>query len=162
MGNFHRLAIGVASAWMVLGQPAAAQQRLTLDIQAAEQLRRLDIMLMVTSLRCRSSESDFSADYDSFATTHRVTMNAASARLRDSHAHGQSQRAQNRALDTISTTMANRYGTGHPWLECAELRDAARDLAMQGELAELLAAADELLASEPPVRQWLVAEYAPD
>lgn len=162
MRNLHRLALGMASVAMVMGQPAAAQQRQTIDAQAAEQLRRLDIMLMVTSLRCRTTDSDFSDDYDNFATNQRATMNVASARLRDSHARGQSQRAQNRALDTISTTMANRYGTGHPWLECAELRSVTRELSGQRDVSVLLAAASELLASEAPARNWTVAQYAPD
>lgn len=162
MGNMRKIAVGAAVAMMVLGQPAAANQRVTVDTHAAEQLRRLDIMLMVTSLRCRHSDSDFSADYDRFATAHLTTMNAASAQLRDSHARGQSRRAQARALDTISTTMANRYGTGHPWLQCNQLRDVTRELSGQRDLALLLAAADELLAIQPPARTMLVARHTPD
>lgn len=48
--------------------------------------------------------------------------------------------------------MANQYGQGHPWLECAELKQVAQGLAAEKDSARLLAAADELLARDRPSR----------
>ena len=144
--SFVSAIVGVTLA---LGSPAAANPAWSGDARSAEQLRELDIMLMVTSLRCRRSSNDFTADYDDFAHNHRQTMNAAAGQLRDTYASGRSRRAQNRTIDTLSTTMANRYGLGHPWLDCAELRSVVRTLADERDVGVLVTAAEELLADRP-------------
>lgn len=131
----------------------AANQPRAQDIsREAEQLRRLDIMLMVTSLRCRYGADDFRSEYNAFTARHLTILNDAGRTLR----RGRSVRS----LDTISTTMANRYGLGHPWLDCAQLRGVAQQLAQPHDRRQLLAAADELLADSPR-RTDLVASYAP-
>jgi hypothetical protein len=111
----------------------------------AEKLRRLDIMLMVTSLRCRTTADNFSAEYSQFSSNHLGELNQASNRLRAdlSRQHGQVGSA--RALDRISTVMANAYGQGHPWLSCRELKMVTRDLAQMRGHAPLVEAADQLL-----------------
>jgi hypothetical protein len=50
-----------------------------------------------------------------------------------------------RALDRISTVMANAYGQGHPWLSCRDLKMVTRDLAMMRGREVLVEAADQLL-----------------
>lgn len=111
----------------------------------AEKLRRLDIMLMVTGLRCRSGGSNFQADYGRFTTNHIDELNAASDAMKADLAlrHGVGGAA--RALDRLSTVMANQYGNGHPWLGCAQLKQVARGLAAARGTAPLLEAADQLL-----------------
>ena len=42
--------------------------------------------------------------------------------------------------------MANDYGAGHPWLDCHELKQVARNLAEIDGRATLEEAADQLLA----------------
>ena len=117
----------------------------------AEQLRRLDIMLMVTSLRCRFGEHDMQPAYGRFTTRHMSVLNQA--------ARAMQARYSRRQMDTVQTTMANQYGQGHPWLDCAGLLQRTEELAQQRTRVELLAAADELLASAPPQRSTLVARY---
>ena len=63
----------------------------------------------------------------------------------------------NRALDKISTSMANTYGQGHPWLNCAQLKQATRSLAQNRAPGALLAAADTLLGDS--ARVSLTAAY---
>jgi hypothetical protein len=159
MGKSMMLGCALATAALTLASPAGATPGWSRDSQSAEQLRRLDIMLMVTSLRCRRTSSDFSADYDRFASNHLSTLNDATSRLRDTYARGRSARAQNRAIDTISTSMANRYGLGHPWLGCEELASVTRNLAAERNLDAMLAAADELLAERPPAQASQLALY---
>ncbi|MEZ5735753.1 MAG: S-adenosyl-L-homocysteine hydrolase [Novosphingobium sp.] len=112
----------------------------------AEKLRRLDLMLMVTALRCRTTRDDFEVDYSRFVARQRPTLQLANAQLRaELGARLGSHRAQ-LAYDRFSTSAANHYGQGHPWLDCGELRHVARALADVQERAALEDAADRLLA----------------
>lgn len=145
--------IGVAVLGFALAIALASNQgRAQSMSNEAEQLRRLDIMLMVTSLRCRHGTDDFREQYNAFTARHLATLNEAGRTL---------QRGRGvRSLDRISTTMANRYGTGHPWLDCGQLRGVAQQLSETRDRWQLLAAADELLADSPR-RTDLVAAYRP-
>ena len=110
----------------------------------AEKLRRLDIMLMVTGLRCRTTAHNFQADYGRFTTRHIVALNAASREMRAGLAKRYGAVA-NKALDKLSVTMANDYGNGHPWLGCDQLKKVAGGLAAAQGSAPLVEAADQLL-----------------
>jgi type II secretory pathway component PulF len=154
MGRMKTMGFALAIAGTLAGQNVMAQSA----YDEAEMLRKLDIMLMVSALRCRSGDDDFQADYNAFSARHLATMNQAGRQLRAGVASRQGERAAARYLDRISTSMANSYGQGHPWMNCAELANATRDLARSGSRVELLAAADELLASSPR-RDGLVARY---
>jgi hypothetical protein len=46
----------------------------------------------------------------------------------------------------MSTSMANSYGQGHPWLNCGQLKQVAKNLAKVDGRATLEEAADQLLA----------------
>jgi hypothetical protein len=121
--------------------PAAAAPR-----SDAEKLRKLDIMLMVTGLRCRTTPYDFRADFAAFEASHLADLNAAAAELRQGLVAREGVAGSTRALDRISTGMANQYGQGHPWLDCAQLRQVTRVLARAKGRETLVEAADQLLA----------------
>lgn len=142
MGIAKNIAAALVLTGLMAGAPAGAN---TLD--DAEKVRRLDIMLMVTGLRCRSTPDNFQADYGRFTTRHIATLNAASRQLQSQLAARVGPDKAGRALDRISVTMANTYGQGHPWLSCAQLKIAARGLAEADGPAVLVEAADQLLAS---------------
>lgn len=114
----------------------------------AEQLRKLDIMLMVTGLRCRTTPDDFRADFAAFEAAHLGELNAAAAELRQGLVASAGVAGASRALDRISTGMANQYGQGHPWLDCAQLKQATKVLTRVKGRATLVEAADELLAPQ--------------
>ena len=136
------LALAALAVGLAVTAPAHAEGTQT---SGAEKLRRLDIMLMVTGLRCRASADDFTADYGAFTTSHLGELNAANAELkaefelRDGPARAQA------ALDLLSTAMANGYGQGHPRLSCHDLKIAARNLSQATGRATLEEAADQLL-----------------
>ena len=142
MGKFTRIAAGCAALSLLIPAPANAA-----GMSGAEKLRRLDIMLMVTALRCRTGADNFQADYGAFTTSHLGELNAASDALKSDMAARFGAAAANRAVDRLSVTMANTYGQGHPWLGCGELKMVARNLANARGLAVLEEAADQLLAS---------------
>ena len=120
-------------------------------MSGAEKLRRLDIMLMVTGLRCRATADNFTADYGKFTASHLAELNAANAEMKADLSRRYGAAGAQRALDRLSTTMANGYGQGHPWLGCADLKMVARNLVAVRGRATLEEAADQLLSrSSPP------------
>ena len=142
MGTHRILCAGLSALSLMAGAPAQAQPGST----SAEKIRRLDIMLMVTGLRCRTGDSDFRTDYGRFTTAHLGALNGAAAELRSDMARQFGAAGAERALDRLSVTMANSYGQGHPWLGCAELKQVVAGLADMRGPAVLEAAADQLLA----------------
>ena len=137
------IAASLAAMSILVAAPASAG-----EMGQSEKLRRLDIMLMVTGLRCRTGADNFQADYGRFTTNHIAALNAASRSLKADMARKYGAAGANRALDRFSTTMANEYGNGHPWLSCGDLKMVARNLAAARGTAPLVAAADQLLTEE--------------
>lgn len=144
MFSFKAYALAI-SAGALLITPATA----TAGDFEDEQIRRLDIMLMVTSLRCRMGEDDFQPQYRKFTTNHITTLNGAARRLQAGLVKRHGGRGAVRALDKISVGMANEYGQGHPWLGCAELKSITSDLASSIDPAAVAQAARELLGTTP-------------
>jgi hypothetical protein len=141
MGFAKGVAAGLAAASMLISVPVNAA-----GWSQAEKLRRLDIMLMVTGLRCRTGPDNFQGDYGRFTTNHLPALNAASNSLKRELSARHGAGGVNRALDRLSVQMANHYGQGHPWLSCGQLKQVTRSLAEARGSAPLLAAADQLLA----------------
>lgn len=121
-------------------------------MSGAEKLRRLDIMLMVTGLRCRATADSFTADYGRFTASHLGELNEANAELKADMARRYGAAGAQRALDRLSTTMANGYGQGHPWLGCRDLKMVTQNLAVVRGRATLEEAADQLLSASTPTR----------
>ncbi|PKB25669.1 hypothetical protein B0I00_0874 [Novosphingobium kunmingense] len=135
------VAAGLAAISMLASVPAQAAGAMS----QAEKLRRLDIMLMVTGLRCRTTAYNFQSEYGKFTTRHLVALNAASREMKAGLAKRHGATGANRALDKLSVTMANEYGNGHPWLGCDQLKKVASGLAAAKGTAPLVEAADQLL-----------------
>jgi hypothetical protein len=144
MGIAKRVAAGLAAVSILASVPASAAPG---DPGQAEKLRKLDIMLMVTGLRCRTTPDNFQSDYGRFTTKHIAALNAASAELKGNFARRYGAAGANRALDRMSVQMANEYGQGHPWLTCGQLKQVTRSLVEARGTAPLVEAADQLLVS---------------
>lgn len=141
------VAIGLA---LGLAQPVQADPGAVQVASDAEKIRRLDIMLMVTGLRCRTTTDNFTDDYGRFTARHMGDLNVANRELRAQFSMRYGGSGADRALDRMSVVMANEYGGGHPWLSCAELRQVARDLAEVQGRATLVEAANQLFEAPPP------------
>lgn len=149
--TFTKYAAAAFAALAIVATPVSVQAGAADD---AEAVRKLDIMLMVTSLRCRKTADNFQADYQRFSSSNLAALNAASRTLQaDLVKQGNTGK---RALDKISVSMANEYGNGHPWLGCGELKQITRDLSASKNSAQLAAAANDLLSSRPR-GQWAMA-----
>ena len=140
----------VAAAGMVLSFPAAAG-----GSSQAEKIRRLDIMLMVTGLRCRTTRDNFQHEYGRFTTNHIDELNAAARELKADYAAKLGLAKAERALDKLSVQMANQYGQGHPWLNCGQLKQVASTLADMRGLQPLVEAANDLLDDGAHQMAWL-------
>lgn len=132
---------------LVLGLAITNPANAAGSMSGPEKLRRLDLMLMVTGLRCRTTRDDFQADYSRFVSRHRPTLRQANDRLRAELGACHGPRRARWAFDRLSTSAANRYGLGHPWLGCGELGRVARNLAKVKGGTTLEEAADQLLAA---------------
>ena len=111
------------------------------------------------SPRCRFEPEDFRADYQAFSARHLNTLNAAARELRQALTVRYGRQGAERALDKLSVHMANSYGLGHPTMDCAELRQATRNLAYNTSDEGLAAAADELLAGQAQDSVFLASRY---
>lgn len=151
--TFFKNAAASLVALAVLATPATVQAGAYDD---AENIRKLDIMLMVTSLRCRRTADNFQPDYQRFSSSHLTALNAASRTLQANLVKKGGPAGAKRALDKISVGMANEYGNGHPWLGCGELKRIAKNLATDKDSTKLAAAADDLLSNRPR-GQWAMA-----
>ena len=145
-----KFAQGVAAALAAVSVLVSVPASATAGMSQAEKLRRLDIMLMVTGLRCRHTADNFQPDYGRFTTNHIGTLNAASNTLKADFARKYGAAGANRALDRLSVQMANQYGQGHPWLSCGQLKQVTRTLADMRGVQPLVEAADELLDNSGP------------
>ncbi|WP_152553413.1 S-adenosyl-L-homocysteine hydrolase [Erythrobacter longus] len=133
--------------------PAQANAGSTTGFDQAHSLRSLDIMLMVTSLRCRSGPHDFRSDYNNFSAVQSAHLNAAGRTLRRSFAASYGETNPARALDRMGVKIANSYGDGHPWLNCAQLQQAARELSQSPDVDHLANKARYLLSARRPLEQ---------
>lgn len=147
MRGFSKIAASVAAFTMVAG--AVTTPAMAGDIASAEKLRKLDIMLMVTALRCRHSADGFQADYYNFSAKHNKSLNSAAHEMQSSLEQQYGPAGAKRALDRLSVSMANHYGQGHPSMNCAQLKAATQQLAQDNDYASLVAAADRMLAPDP-------------
>lgn len=146
MGLIKTLLATAAAAIAVTSMPASAGSA----ANDARQLRQLDMMLMVTNLRCRRLGADFTNEYSRFSSAHLTTMKGANQQLLATYGGNGSASQRTNNLDRMITAMANQYGLGHPWLECGELKQLAHDLSRERDYTRLLAAADEVLTPQRP------------
>jgi hypothetical protein len=148
------IAFGLAAS---LAMPQAAMAG---TMTKAEKLRRLDIMLMVTGLRCRAGADDFQGDFVLFEARHMPELNRAAVDL-EAEGVAAGLKHDEHMVDRLSTAMANNYGNGHPWLGCHELKGLTRQLAsVDGEEA-LIAAAEETLSGDGHAASAVVVAMAP-
>ena len=147
MGFSKNVFAGLVLAAIVPAAPVGAG-----EIDNAIQIRKLDMMLMATSLRCRFGADNFQADYERIKVRHRQNFKLASERVLGDMTRRMGRKNAINSYDRMSTGMANEYGTGHPWLDCGQLKREAQALASTSDMATLDMAARELLSRQPSTR----------
>lgn len=137
-------ATAALAGFFALATPAHAESD-------AQKLRRLDIMLMVTGLRCRTTEDNFMDDYGAFTSGHMKELNDAAGELTTQLSAIVGEDGAKKALDQMGVVMANEYGAGHPWLSCHELRSVTQGLASVEGRDTLVEVAGQILERKPPI-----------
>lgn len=140
----HLLTAALAVFSLAAGTSAQAATCYTAASLPAAKLRHLDVMLMVSSLRCRTGADDFQADYEHFVDHNRGALSAANHAMLDDYAARLGAAKASAEMDRLSVSMANHYGQG-TGIGCHELRMVAHDLAETVQPAALSDAAEALV-----------------
>ena len=136
-------AIGLA-----ISSPGYADARMS----GAEKLYRLNAMLAVMGQSCGSTPDNFAADYMSFTDSHSAELTRTEAEFRIELTARYGIRGASRVLDRVDRSVANSYANGHPWLDCAQLKLATRNLSEVIGRKTLEEAADQLIGNSRPSR----------
>lgn len=142
------LAAGLA---MVSGEAQAALGCWSDTAYEAAQLRDLDTMLMVATLRCRMKGADFSADYNRFVVEKRPILAAANVEIQSAFAQSVGKVKALGAYDDMMTKIANSYGNGMTGMSCNDFAALARTAAEAPAVRASLVTLANAIGSKPPV-----------
>lgn len=135
-----------AAVMAMAAAPAAQASCWSQPATHAARMRQLDVLLMVGSLRCRAGSDDYRTDYDHFLVKHRTALGAANRVMLDEFGRTMGAGGAMNALDRMSVTIANGYGSGGGY-GCDQLHAMARDLS-HGSTADVEKAADTVIARD--------------
>ncbi len=141
------LAAGLA---MIAGEAHAAGCWSDNAYQAA-QLRDLDTMLMVATLRCRMKNVDFSTDYNRFVVDKRAILVVANGDMQSAFAQSVGKAKALGAYDDFMTKIANSYGNGMTGMSCEDFAALARTAADAPAARDTLVVLANAIGSKPPV-----------
>ncbi len=123
---------------------AQAQACWTNAEQDAAKVANLNMMMMVSALRCRNGADDFLADYNRFVKNNNPVIGSQNAAVRSHFVRINGAKGADAAMDKFIIGIANSYGGGHDRLGCGQLKAVAKDLSRSGHNAgSLLAIAKE-------------------
>lgn len=122
-----RTALCMALAAMAIGQPVMAATCWNDSATEAVQVKQFDIMLMVSTLRCRGKGMDFSADYNQFVINKRLVLRAMGDEIVRQFNRDMGGKAAFNAYDHLTVVMANKYGNGVDGADCGDIRALIAD-----------------------------------
>ena len=126
MGRIIRSCVATLA---ILGTTAAQANCWSPQAVTAAKIRNFDTMLMVSALRCRTSNSNFMASYGAFMNQNRGSLVVAGLEL-------QKHFGSASGYDHYAISVANHYGAGVQGMSCADLAsitESARSAAMTAE-----------------------------
>ncbi len=123
MATKRAFGVFLACVGLFAGSPAVAGCWTPPEREAA-QVRELQTMLMVASLRCQAAGIEITGDYNGFVKAARETLETANLRIKTHFAVGGGAQAD---YDRFTTLLANAYGDAQTDAEtCAEAAGTAR------------------------------------
>jgi hypothetical protein len=118
--------------------------------QEAAKLANLNMMMMVSALRCRNGADNFLSEYNQFVRLYNPVLGSHNATMRSHFARIDGSRAADAAMDRFVIGIANNYGAGHESMGCSELRQLAVTLSeKEHSAASLLSLADAHVEAIP-------------
>lgn len=140
------ITISIVTAVSLLSSPAQASCWNANQVEAIK-LRHLDVMLMVTALRCRNSQHNYLPEYNQFVTKNRTILAKANIIIRNHYYNEMPKKHALNEYDRLVVTMANNYGTGHHQYNCQQLSEFAKSLSEKlNDRKMLLEMSDKLTA----------------
>jgi hypothetical protein len=117
----------------------------------AAQVANLNMMMMVTALRCRKGGDNFLNDYNRFVKTNNAVLGAQNATVRSHFARLNGAKGAESAMDKYIIGLANNYGSGHESKGCGQLKSIASQLAQKSHSAASLLAIAEANVEKMPL-----------
>lgn len=116
--------------------------------QDAAKISNLNMMLMVTALRCRNGQDNFLVQYNKFVRANNALLGSQNSLIRAQFVRTIGAKGAESALDKLATGYANSYGAGHPTMGCKELKELATCVADEKQgVASLSAIADHAIGN---------------
>ena len=97
--------------------------------QDAVKITHLNMMLMVTALRCRVGADNFLPEYNRFVVNNSKLLGNQGKLIKTHFSATYGVSSAEGALDRMSIGFANSYGTGHQNMNCLQLKVLAGQLA---------------------------------
>lgn len=150
------------AASMALASVQPAQACWNDDAQNAATVARLNMMLMVTGLRCYKGADNFLPQYNRFVLSNNDILGSQHAALKSYFAQTMGPKAAEGAFDRLVIGYANDYGAGHPTMDCPQLKALATDLASHpNNVLGLLAVAERTVGrADVPGNACVIARIA--
>jgi hypothetical protein len=117
----------------------------------AAKLANLNMMMMVSALRCRNGQDNFLNEYNRFVKSNNAMLGAQNATMKNHFARMNGAKSAESAMDKYVISLANHYGSGHESMGCAELKSVAGDMAAKSHSAGSLLEIAERSAERLPL-----------
>ncbi len=126
----------IAAVAMLATQPAYACWDSAAE--SALKIKHLNMMLMATALRCRNTSDNFLPLYNAFVEKHNGFIGAQNAIVKAELSQTLGPRGAASASDELTVGFANKYGAGHPDMDCGALKALAARLSAAGSNSKTL------------------------
>lgn len=107
------------------------------EAEAAD-VANLNMMMMVSALRCRMGQDNFLDEYNRFVVQNNPLIGAQNAKMKAHFARINGAGAAEGAMDRFVIGIANNYGGGHESMGCTQLKMLAGELAYGNHTAASL------------------------
>ena len=142
-GTIRRIALTVAVS---AGEMQPAKACWDDAGQDAVKITHLNMMLLVTALRCRGGANNFLPEYNRFVVNNSQLLGNQGKLIKTHFSATYGVSSAEGALDRMSIGFANSYGTGHQNMDCLQLKVLAGQLADEEfGTATLARAADDAI-----------------
>jgi phage terminase large subunit-like protein len=139
----------LALAAMVTAHPAHACWT-SAEADAAK-VSNLNMMMMVSALRCRNGADNFLKEYNHFVKQNNPVLGAQNTVLKAHFARINGANNAEAATDKFVITMANHYGGGHASMGCDDLKNLAQDLSRRSYVASSLVSFADVNVEDLPL-----------
>jgi hypothetical protein len=139
------------AASLLATAPASAAECWSETALEAARIRQFETMMMVSTLRCRLTGTDFSESYNRFVREKRPVLVEAGETMRGQFAKAVGAQHALDAYDDFMTKIANGYGGGVEGANCADMGAVARAAADAPATHEAVARLALAAGAEPPL-----------